>query len=241
MPSQPYTLFISDLHLDPSQPATTELFFYFLEHIAPGADALYILGDFFESYIGDDDCNNPFMQSVIHALSRAAESGLSIFFMHGNRDFLIGKSLLLHAGMTLLKDPSVITLYGRKTLLMHGDSLCTQDRAHQRFRKIVNNKIIQKIFLLLPLSFRKKLANQLRNESKKQNQYKSMAIMDVCDDTVQSEMKKYNVARLIHGHTHKPAIHALLNNAERIVLGAWHQHGNYLHINSDGCAELIDI
>ena len=241
MSAQNSTLFISDLHLDPQHPEITETFFYFLEHIAPGADALYILGDFFESYIGDDDCDNAFMQSIIRMLSYTTESGLPIFFMHGNRDFLIGKNFENKTGITLIPDPTLITLYDQKILLMHGDSLCTQDRNHQRFRKIAHNRLAQKIFLWLPLSFRKKVAKDLRYESKKHNLKKSREIMDVCDDSVVSEMKKYDVNRLIHGHTHRPAIHLLENNKERMVMDAWHGHGNYLQIDQAGVATLINI
>ena len=229
------TLFISDLHLDPNQPQITNTFFYFLDHIARDADALYILGDFFESYIGDDD-ENPFVQSIMRALARITESGLPVFFMHGNRDFLIGKQFADRSGIILIPDPSVITIYNQKLLLMHGDSLCTDDKSHQRFRKISRNKLIQKIFLSLPLSFRQKFAKQLRGESKQYNQTKSATIMDVNENAVIDALKKNNAPRLIHGHTHRPMM-----SENRVVLDAWHTHGNYLRIDEDGDAELINI
>ncbi|MCX7125741.1 MAG: UDP-2,3-diacylglucosamine diphosphatase [Gammaproteobacteria bacterium] len=229
------TLFISDLHLDPLQPKITHTFFYFLEHIAVNADALYILGDFFEVMIGDDD-DNPFMQSIIHALSRLTTSGVPVFFMHGNRDFLVGKLFEKRTGITLISDPSVINLYNQKILLMHGDSLCAADKSHQRFRKIVHNKIIQKIFLALPLSFRRKIANQMRKESTQYNAAKPAEIMDVTENAVNSAIKKYQVVKLIHGHTHKPQM-----SEQRIVLDAWHNHGNYLQFDREGKMELINV
>lgn len=229
------TLFISDLHLDPAQPAITNAFLYFLEHIAPDADALYILGDFFESYVGDDD-KNDFVKLITRALSRAAESGLSIFFMHGNRDFLVGPDFLKSAGMTFLKDPTVITLYNQKILLLHGDSLCIDDKAHQRFRKITGNKIIQTIFFALPLSLRLKMTKKIRTESKKSNQMKPKEIMDVNETAVKQTLKKYTVTKMIHGHTHRPQL-----SENRIVLDAWHDHGNYLQIDQDGKIELINF
>ncbi|OGT45577.1 MAG: UDP-2,3-diacylglucosamine diphosphatase [Gammaproteobacteria bacterium RIFCSPHIGHO2_12_FULL_38_11] len=229
------TLFISDLHLDASQPQINNTFFYFLEHIAPTADALYILGDLFELAIGDDD-NTVFTQSIIRALSRIIEKGVPVFLMHGNRDFLIGKSFATRSGVTLISDPTVIELNNQKILLMHGDSLCTQDKSHQRFRKITHNKIIQKLFLSLPLSFRRKIANQMRKESVQYNSKKSAEIMDVTESAVDAAIKKYHASKLIHGHTHKPHL-----GEKRIVLDAWHNHGNYLQVDHDGKMILINI
>lgn len=229
------TLFISDLHLDPDQPQISNTFFYFLDHIARDADALYILGDFFESYIGDDD-QNDFLQSIVRALFRLTHSGVPVFFMHGNRDFLIGQSFKNKTGVILIPDPSVITIYNQKLLLMHGDSLCTDDKSHQRFRKITRNKLVQKIFLSLPISFRQKFAKRLRNESKQYNQTKPAEIMDVNENAVMDALKKNNASRLIHGHTHRPMI-----SENRVVLDAWHEHGNYVRMNEDGSMELINI
>ncbi|MDP1573947.1 MAG: UDP-2,3-diacylglucosamine diphosphatase [Coxiellaceae bacterium] len=234
------TLFISDLHLDPANPEITEIFFYFLEHIAPDADALYILGDFFESYIGDDD-NHPFIKSIKHALSKTAEKGLSIFLMHGNRDFLIGEKFALESGLTLIPDPYFITLYNQPVLLMHGDSLCNKDKYYQLFRKIIRSGAIKKIASLLPLYFKAQLANTLRKKSMQYNHTKSAEIMDVCAITVSKVMKKNNAVTLIHGHTHKPAIHDLPDHKKRIVLNAWHDGGYYLEVCSNGEMKLIDI
>lgn len=229
------TLFISDLHLDPNQPQITNTFFYFLDHIARDADALYILGDFFESYIGDDD-NDPFIQIIARGLHQLTQLGVPIFVMHGNRDFLMGSQFEKYSGASLIPDPSVISLYGKKFLLAHGDSLCTDDKSHQRFRKITRNTLIQKIFLSLPISFRKKLAGQLRADSMQHNQKKSADIMDVTENAVIQALKTNNALRIIHGHTHRPMI-----SEQRIVLDAWHDHGNYLQIDQAGNAELINI
>ena len=235
MTTQNATLFISDLHLDASDPRVVNTFFYFLEHIALEADALYILGDFFERYVGDHD-KSSFVQSISHALSRLTDSGLPVYLMHGNRDFLMGKNFAKRAGVTLIPDPSVISLYEQKIILMHGDSLCTHDKSHQRFRKIVRHKIIQKIFLSLSLSLRERIAAQLRNTSKRRNNNKTLEIMDVCDDTVTAVMKKYGAKKLIHGHTHRPLI-----SENRMVLDAWHDHGNYLKITDHWKIDLINI
>lgn len=229
------TLFISDLHLDPNQPHITNTFYYFLDHIARESDALYILGDFFESYVGDDDTSE-FVTLIQNALKRATGLGLPIYFMHGNRDFLIGERFKEKTGVMLLPDPSVVTIYNQSLLLMHGDSLCTDDKSHQRFRKIVNHPITQKIFLWLPLSFRKKLANQLRMESKQYNQAKPKAIMDVNENAVKIALNTHAASRLIHGHTHRPMI-----SENRIVLDAWHDHGSYLQMDCDGQFEIITV
>lgn len=222
------TLFISDLHLDSTQPDITHTFFYFLDHIARGADALYILGDFFENYIGDDN-DDPFIQTIIRALARFTATGTPVFFMPGNRDFLLGQSFADRAGITLIPDPTVITLYGQTILLMHGDQLCTDDKNHQRFRRFSRNRFVQTLFLSLPLSYRKKCADQLRKKSMQYNQRKSAEIMDVNQGAVTAALKKYGTKKLIHGHTHRPLI-----TENRVVLDAWHTHGNYLKIEADG-------
>jgi len=222
-------LFISDLHLDEKIPDITAIFFNFLESIAPQAKALYILGDFFEAYIGDDN-NNVFITSVKAALLKASQTGLLIYLMHGNRDFLIGKSFCNDAGVTLLPDPTVIQT--GKLLLMHGDSLCTQDKHYLRFRQLVRHPITKKLFLWLPLSFRKKIATNLRKESEKKTKQKSAMMMDVNPTAVNDALEKTNTMILIHGHTHKPAIHHLENNKKRVVLSAWHNKGYYLIANS---------
>lgn len=234
------TLFISDLHLDPIAPKTTQAFIYFIDHIAFEADALYILGDFFEVFIGDDD-NTLFMQDIKKKLSELTEK-IPVYFMHGNRDFLVGKQFATETGVTLIDDPTVISLYGKRYLLMHGDSLCTLDKAHQRFRRITGHWLTQKLYFCLSLERRKKLAAGLRDESKKQNREKSTVIMDVTQDAVEKTMQSHNVQRLIHGHTHRCATHTFtLNNqpAKRYVLDAWHHHGQYLKVSDDGTIESI--
>jgi UDP-2,3-diacylglucosamine hydrolase len=225
--------FISDLHLSAQEPHITAAFLRFLKHIAPTGDALYILGDFFESYIGDDD-NDPYVASIADALLQLAQTGLPIYLMHGNRDFLIGNTFAKTAGVTLIPDPTIITIANQPLLLMHGDSLCTLDKNHQRFRKITRNKIIQTLFLWLPLSFRKKLAADLRTESMKENHYKSAEIMDVSENAVDQAIQQYQADKLIHGHTHRPMI-----TNKRIVLGSWEKQGNYLKIDEQGNIEAV--
>lgn len=227
--------FISDLHLSAQEPRITTAFLYFLEHIIPTADALYILGDFFESYSGDDD-NDPLIETIVNALAKLTRTGYPIYFMHGNRDFLVSKQFAKKSGVILIPDPTIITIANQKIILMHGDSLCTLDKNHQRFRKITANKIIQKIFLCLPLTFRKKLVNELRTESMKENRYKSAKIMDVSESEVDCIIKKYQANKLIHGHTHRPMI-----SERRIVLGSWETQGNYLKVDEQGNFEATLI
>lgn len=227
--------FISDLHLSAQEPDITHAFLNFLEHIAPTADALYILGDFFESYVGDDD-TNPFITAIVDALAKRTKTGFPIYLMHGNRDFLIGKQFAKKSGVTLIPDPTVITIGNQSILLMHGDSLCTQDKQHQRFRKMTRHKFIQTIFLLLPLKWRLKLANDLRKESMKENRTKSAEMMDVSQYEVDRVIKKYNADKLIHGHTHRPMV-----SEKRIVLGSWEIQGNYLKINENGAVEFVTL
>ncbi len=228
-----HTLFISDLHLCPQETHITHAFLDFLENTAPAADALYILGDFFESYVGDDN-RTDFINSIIEALAKLTKTGLPVFLMHGNRDFLIGKQFAAASGVTLIPDPTIITLYNQKLLLMHGDSLCTEDKKHQRFRKITGYKLVQKLFLLLPLSFRLKFAHDLREHSMQENRYKNVEIMDVSQKEVDRVIKKYHADKLIHGHTHRPMI-----SEKRIVLGSWETQGNYLAIDKQGTIQSI--
>ena len=240
MPNKATTLFISDLHLDASNTKITDTFIYFLEHIAPLADALYILGDFFEVYIGDDD-HNAFLALIKNAVSTAAKNGLPIFIMHGNRDFMINDRFSLETGTTLISDPYPLALYGKKILLAHGDRLCTDDKKYQWFRRIVQSALIKKIFLSLPLSFRQRIAKDLRKESAKQNRYKSKEILDVTKEAVLETLQKHQAEILIHGHTHQPAIHDLPNGCKRVVLSAWHDGGHYLEVKSDGEMQLVDM
>ena len=237
------TLFISDLHLSPAEPRITQTFLTFLKTAAARADALYILGDFFEMHIGDDD-QSQFMQTIVRALSDFTKSGPPTYFMRGNRDFLIGKKFIEKTGMILLEDPTCIQLYNQKIILMHGDTLCTRDLAHQRFRFWVTKKWVQFIFLHLPLFIRQKIADKIRKKSMESNAMTKLEMMDVVDDAVIDVMKKNNARMLIHGHTHQPNTHLLSVNGamtKRIVLDAWHKHGQYLQVFPDGKMESINI
>jgi UDP-2,3-diacylglucosamine hydrolase len=236
-------LFISDLHLEETRPIITNQFFHFLHHQTQQADGLYILGDFFEVWIGDDNLT-PFNQSIIDALKQATDSGLPIYFMHGNRDFLIGKNFLRATGCQLLPDEYVVDIYGIPTLLMHGDTLCTLDVNYLKFRKKTRNWLVQKIFLLKSLEKRRIVAENYRKGSQSHIATLSENIMDVTQDEVESVMKKHQVQHLIHGHTHRQAIHQFeLNhkNATRSVLGAWHESGNVLICNQDGTQRFISL
>ncbi len=234
------TLFISDLHLDDSRPEITRLFLDFLKHDALQAEALYILGDFFEAWVGDDD-DSALGKIVIQALRELSDKNIPIFFMRGNRDFLIGQDFAKRAGLQILPDPCVLELYGKPTLLMHGDLLCSDDTAYQAFRTQVRSDDWQAQFLSQALTARQAFAAQARAASK-QHQSGLMNeqqenIMDVTQITVQTLMKRYGVSRLIHGHTHRPAIHQFHNEemaSQRIVLGDWYTQGSVLRVNSDG-------
>ncbi|MBD3642022.1 MAG: UDP-2,3-diacylglucosamine diphosphatase [Marinobacter sp.] len=220
------TLFISDLHLEESRPDITDAFLAFLKDKAMGVERLYILGDFFEAWIGDDE-RTPLQETVAGALREVSESGTEIFLMHGNRDFLIGEDFCNRAGATLLDDPTVVDLYGTPTLLMHGDSLCTADVEYQKFRANMRNPQWQQMILARPLADRQQMARQLREISMAKNQGKAETIMDVTPEEVVKEMEAHGVQRLIHGHTHRPAIHDLEANgqsAKRFVLGDWDSH-----------------
>jgi len=226
------TLFISDLHLDDSRPRIVELFEQFLRTDARSAKDLYILGDLFESWIGDDD-DSALAARVADDLRACADAGTRIHFMHGNRDFLVGADYAQRAGMTLLEDPTVIELNGEPTLLMHGDTLCTDDVEYQKFRSLVRDPAWQAQFLARPLAERRAFAAQARGESRRQTKQKPAEIMDVNPAAVESAMRARGVRRLLHGHTHRPATHQLLLDgaqAERLVLGDWYEQTSVLMI-----------
>ncbi|KIS43751.1 UDP-2,3-diacylglucosamine diphosphatase [Kosakonia radicincitans] len=230
------TLFIADLHLQTEEPAITAGFLRFLAGEARQADALYILGDLFEAWIGDDD-PNPLHQQIASAIKSLVESGVPCYFIHGNRDFLLGKRFARQSGMQLLPEAKVLDLYGRKVLIMHGDTLCTDDAGYQAFRKKVHTPWIQTLFLALPLFIRHRVAAKMRAGSKAANSSKSQAIMDVNPQAVIDAMEKYRVQWLIHGHTHRPAVHELTANnapAYRAVLGAWHSEGSMVRVSETG-------
>ncbi|HEM6631847.1 TPA: UDP-2,3-diacylglucosamine diphosphatase [Citrobacter farmeri] len=234
------TLFIADLHLCTEEPAITAGFLRFLAGEARQADALYILGDLFEAWIGDDD-PNPLHREIAAAIKALVESGVPCFFIHGNRDFLIGKRFARESGMTLLPQEKVLDLYGRRVLIMHGDTLCTDDAGYQAFRAKVHQPWLQTLFLALPLFIRKRVAARMRAGSKAANSSKSLEIMDVNKHAVVAGMEKYRVQWLIHGHTHRPDVHALNANGKpafRVVLGAWHHEGSMVKVTPDD-VELI--
>jgi len=229
-------LFISDLHLHESRPEITEAFFSFLATDAIEADELYILGDFFEVWIGDDD-DSPFVLEIINKLSQLHDHDTKLFVMHGNRDFLYGDQFCSASKAVFLKDPSTITLAnGERALLMHGDSLCTDDIEYMAFREQARNPTWQQQLLSQPLNVRRQLAEQLRAQSKSMTAMKASDIMDVNDGEVLKHFQKYNVKLLIHGHTHRPKRHDVLvddNRSERIVLGDWDTQGWALEVNND--------
>jgi len=233
----PDTLFISDLHLDPERPAVTELFLELLDRRAHTADAIYILGDLFEAWVGDDD-TGPMNQAVSDGLKKCTTSGTPVFIMHGNRDFLLGARFAAASGCTLLDDPALIDLYGTPTLLMHGDLLCTDDKEYMAFRAMVRDTEWQRELLSRSLEERQLMAREMRDRSREQTGGKPESIMDVNKEAVIKTMTEHKVQRLIHGHTHRPAIHDLVISgepAQRIVLGDWYEQGSLLECSSNGC------
>ncbi|AZD09243.1 UDP-2,3-diacylglucosamine diphosphatase [Pseudomonas chlororaphis] len=229
-------LLISDLHLEEERPDITRAFLDLLGGRARSAQALYILGDFFEVWIGDD-AMTPYQLSICQALRELSDSGTQVFLMHGNRDFMLGKAFCKAAGATLLKDPSVVDFYGEPVLLMHGDSLCTRDEAYMRMRRYLRNPVSLWILRHLPLRTRHKLARKLRNESRAQTRMKANDIVDVTPDEVPRIMQAFKVRTLVHGHTHRPAIHKLQigdQAAKRIVLGDWDRQGWALQVDEQG-------
>jgi UDP-2,3-diacylglucosamine hydrolase len=235
--------FISDLHLEEGRPDITGAFLYFMDKIQSQAEALYILGDFFESWIGDDEDTE--LQVLIKERLRAfSQTGKKLYFMHGNRDFLVGELFAVQTGAQLLEDPCVVNLNGIDTLLMHGDSLCTADTGYMKFRATIRNPAFLEPFLKRPLEERKITAQQLRAMSQANNQSKDMEIMDVTLEEIPKVLRQHNVTTLIHGHTHRPAIHALSydsQDAQRIVLGDWDKEIWYLAIDDTGKQSLKNI
>jgi UDP-2,3-diacylglucosamine hydrolase len=233
MPVQatPYSLFISDLHLDSRRPAVLQAFSRFLEQ-HHGCEALYILGDLVEAWVGDDD-DSPIAIELARALKSFSDSGSQLFLMHGNRDFLVGQAFCEAVGATLLPDPTVIDLYGEATLLMHGDSLCTADAEYQAFRKTARDPNWQAQLLNHSLEERRELAANLRAMSKEGNSNKAEDIMDVTAEEVRRCMALHQSHQLIHGHTHRPARHEEPEGA-RWVLGDWEQKGWAIRADIDG-------
>lgn len=230
------TLFIADLHLDDARPAITELFERYLASVeARAASAVYILGDLVEAWIGDDD-DAELPARIAHATRALRDSGVPVYFMVGNRDFLLGQAFAERAGMTLLEDGTVHDIEGKPTLLMHGDVLCTDDVAYQAVRAQVRTEAWKQQILAMPLEARRAFAAKARSDSKSKTGSTDETIMDANQVAVEDSMRKAGVRRLVHGHTHRPAIHDFQLDgapAQRIVLGDWYDHGSVLRIDGD--------
>lgn len=235
------TLFISDLHIDSANGVILRSLLQLLEQQAEGADAIYIMGDLFEAWVGDDDINDAGdkVAAALHALS---QSGTRVYLMHGNRDFLIGPDYAARCGGELLAEPAVIDCYGNKIVLLHGDSLCTRDSAYINYRNQVRDPAWQQAFLARPLLERHMVAQQLRQQSKDANSHKASDIMDVTHQEVIDLLEKLQVNLMIHGHTHRPGIHTIRlhepingkHEAVRIVLGSWDQKAWVLEFSAQG-------
>ena len=237
------TYFISDLHLQANNPQITQIFLHFLNDIANKADALYILGDLFETWIGDDDGSH-FATTIKTALKRLVNHGVTVYFMHGNRDFILGKRFANETGVQLLTDPSVQQIYGHKILLMHGDLLCIDDVKYQAFRRKAHDPKFQTRMLRLPLWIRRLIAAWARYKSKRHTSTTNLTIQDVNLNEVQRYMQQYHSNLLIHGHTHRPASHELTINGQtgkRIVLAAWHECGHFIRIDESGNIENCEF
>ena len=230
------TLFISDLHLEAERPDISKQLLTFLKEEATHADDLYILGDLFEAWVGDDDPNTHYFP-IKQALRKLSDGGVPVYFMHGNRDFLVGQQFANETGVKILKDPYKITLYGQKTLLSHGDLLCTDDVQYQRVRKMVRDPDWQRNMRAKPLKERLRIAHEARRQSLEQTINMSLEIMDVNQQAVEDIIRKHKVDVLLHGHTHRPDVHTVdLGNrkAKRIVLGDWHKQGSVVRWDSRG-------
>ena len=231
-----YSLLISDLHLDPARPEHLAALETLLDNHAGKADRLYVLGDLFEAWIGDDD-DSPFNRQAIDAFRRFSDAGSELFFMHGNRDFLLGDKFADDCGGVLLDEGTVADLYGTRALLMHGDSLCTEDHAYQQFRAMARDPQWQQGMLTKPLEERRALAQGMRMQSQGNNANKPENIMDVTPAEVVRVMEDAGVRHLIHGHTHRPAVHDVAlkdGTGTRWVLGDWGELGWWIVADSDG-------
>lgn len=232
-------LFLSDLHLDPERPQITALFERFLGAEARGAEAVYLLGDLFEAFIGDDD-DGEIASRVATATRALRESGVPVFFQRGNRDFLVGPDYAAKAGWTLLPDPAMILLAGEPTLLLHGDLLCLDDHAYQAFRRQVRDPAWQQGFLAQPLEARRAFAAQARKASAAAQSGREESIGDVMPAEVARLMALHGVRRMIHGHTHRPGVYPVSlpdgSEGQRIVLGDWYEQGSVLRVDAAGFA-----
>ena len=241
---QAHALFVADVHLCESRPAASARFFSFLRDTAPHATALFILGDLFEAWVGDDDLESPLHRSVAASLAELAARGVNIFFMHGNRDFMLAKHYAQRCGMQLIPDPLVTDLFGTATLLTHGDTLCTDDTDYQRYRRVIRHPLLIKVLRALPLSVRHAMAKRARAGSEHSKMHKPADIMDVNPEAVIAMLQRYGVQRMIHGHTHRPAHHETLLDGkeyERWVLPDWYgEAGGYIVCNADRCQLITE-
>jgi UDP-2,3-diacylglucosamine hydrolase len=235
------SLFISDLHLAPERRRIVEQFFSFLTGAAREAQALYVLGDLFEHWLGDDNTEDPLNRTVAAAFAILAASGTQVYFMHGNRDVLVGPEFARRASATLINDPTLIDLYGTPTLLMHGDTLCIDDIEYLKFRAYAHDAQNQTRFLAQPVSARRTEMEALRVRNVNAKLGKSAQIMDVNSDAVEQALRAARYPRLIHGHTHRPArhLHTVDGHAcERWVLADWYENGSYLRCDANGCLAI---
>jgi UDP-2,3-diacylglucosamine hydrolase len=236
-----HTLFVSDLHLTPERPPASRTFFEFVRGPATQAAALYILGDLFEYWVGDDDLDDPFNATVADALRALSGRGVALSLMHGNRDVLLGRAFATRCGARLIADPALLDLHGTSTLLMHGDTLCTDDADYQKFRVYARDPDNQRQFLEQPLAERRKQIIGFRAESEKSKAGKAAEIMDVAHATIENTLRAFGYPRLIHGHTHRPARHVHLvdgHACERWVLTDWYGRAGYLRCDAGGCAPV---
>ena len=230
------TLFISDLHLEPARPEIGEQFLAFLAGPAREADALYILGDLFEAWIGDDD-PNPYYADMKAAIRDLADSGVPVYFMHGNRDFMIGQKFAADTGVTLLDDPHALELHGEQVLLSHGDAMCTDDVEYQQVRAMTRNPEWQAMMLSKSIEERIAVARQAREQSLARGKSMSEEIADVNQDAVETVLRDSGADILLHGHTHRPAVHPFHVDdrpVHRIVLGDWYEQGSMVEWDEDG-------
>ncbi len=238
----PQSYFISDLHLCDERPRINDIFFDFIKRLAPRAEALFILGDLFEYWIGDDDVNNMLAAHVAEALAALSAGGAKVFLMQGNRDVVMGDAYAQRCQATLIPDPTVIDLYGTRTLLMHGDTLCTGDIDYQKFRAYIRDPQTQAKLLAQPLAARHAQAQAIREQSEISKIGKAEEIMDVSIAAVDDALQLHQTPRIIHGHTHRPMRHQHMlqqQACERWVLSNWHEAGSYLACGLDGCRAVM--
>ena len=234
-------LFISDLHLCASRPEINRIFFEFLRGPARAAESLFILGDLFEYWVGDDDLDDPFNASIVAALAECSRAGPTLHVMHGNRDFLLNGNFATACNARIIEDPHAVDLFETRTLLMHGDTLCTDDLDYQKFRSEIRAPAWRKDFLSTSLVRRKEQTEALRRMSEAEKISKAPALMDVNAGAVEAVLRKHGYPRLIHGHTHRPARHAHRvdgRTCERWVLADWYRSGSYLRCDARGCAPV---